>query len=574
MMPDRLFELVSCQLNESPQKVCLAAWGPEGVKAWSTSELLGKIDRYASLLVHWGLQPGQIVVLSSISSTPAEVAIEMAIIKCGAILCPLSNYLADDELGAILQELEPSMIFCQGPALLERFKRHHTQDENRVPGSCIYHLFEAFETGEEPEKDSPFPEVDPQACALIMYTSGSYGKPKGVMLSHQNILSNVEGLLECMPIRAGHRVMSYLSRSHIMERTATYSYITAGASVYFVPSPNQLQEAIRQIKPRWMTSVPLILERLHSRIVKQVERGGWVGRLIFSSSERSGFMRLLVKIFMINAWKRKYGSGLKGVIVGGAAMSPEIARLFSTSGIRIREGYGLTETSPAITFNRYRKKDNRFGTAGIILRDISVRIQNPNPDTETGEIEVKGPNVMIGYFRDEKATRERFTKDGWFRTGDLGRLVDGRFLQITDRISNVYKNASGRFVIPGPLEQKLVSFPAVEQAIVYGLNRPYNVALIIPDFLWLRSWAEGEQVHWTDSAYMIHNPRVEELYDAILSEVNKTSKPHERIRRHVLGKEKWTRENSLLSLTMKPRRKLIIEAFSKRIEEVYDSPGN
>lgn len=569
MISKCIFDLVRFQLEDAPQEVCLAEWTPEGVSSWTTAELQSRIDRYILVFASWGLRPGEIIVICSKYSTRVELAIEMAALRLGAIVCPLSTYLTENDLSAILRDLGTSRVLCQLPESKASFERMPEISESKT--KCV--VFDDLEKEGGPDRNPMLPDIDPGRCAFVIYTSGSDGRPKGVMLSHRNILSNVEGLMACMPIRKRHRVVSYLSRSHIMERTATYTYLAGGASIFFVPSPNMLQAAILEIQPKWMTAVPLILERIYAAIFHQVENGKWYQRTLFSGSKRSGIIRLLARIFIINAWKRNYGRGLKGVIVGGAALSAEIARLFNASGIRIREGYGLTETSPAITFNRYRRKDNRFGTAGIPLNDVSVRIREADPETGVGEIEVKGPNVMLGYYRNEEATRQRVREDGWLRTGDIGRWVDGRFLQITDRLSNIYKNASGRFVSPGPIEQKLIMHPSVDQAVVYGLNKPFNLALIIPDFQWLRSWARSNGVHWTDNVYMVHNPRVKTLFDQVLKELNKGLKHHERLSRHVLGSEKWTRENGMLTLTMKPRRKQIIKAFGKRIEEIYETPS-
>jgi long-chain acyl-CoA synthetase len=274
---------------------------------------------------------------------------------------------------------------------------------------------------------------------------------------------------------------------------------------------------------------------------------------------------------IVNAWKRKFGPGLKGVIVGGAALSEEIARFFSSSGIRIREGYGLTETSPAITFNRYSRKRNRFGTVGIPIQNVNVRIHKAD-EAGQGEIEVKGPNVMLGYYKNQAATDEKLTKDGWLKTGDIGYFSKGKFLKITGRASNIYKNASGRFVTPTGLERELESHHAILQVMVYGYNRPYNIAIIIPDFEWLKKWAEQHEIHWTDNAYMIHNPKVQDLYDNILIAFNKRVKSHERMGKYILGKSPWSREDGLLSVTMKLRRNQIFQEFEKQIKEVYQKP--
>lgn len=570
MTPQCIFELVEWQLLHRAQKIAVADWEPKSLSTLSTEALQSHIQYLSVVLVEQGLKSGDIVVMMSRHSSMAEFALEMAVMKLGATICPLHSYYQLKELKEIILELNPSLILCQTSNSKKKILSIVQQLPLPFPNPKI-HLYEDLQNRRTSSSDIVYTKVKPEACALIMYTSGSSGSPKGVMLSHQNILSNVAGLLDCMPIKRGDRVISYLPRSHVMERTATYTYLSVGAALYFVPSSIHLQEAIHTIRPKWMTAVPLVLERLHAHIFNEVEKGKWYERLLFQWSKKSGIPRLIARLLIVNAWKRKFGPGLKGVIVGGAALSPEIARFFSSSGIRVREGYGLTETSPAITFNRYRRRHNRFGTVGTPIKNVEVRIQNPN-DFGEGEIEVKGPNVMIGYFNNAEATQLKLTSDDWFQTGDIGLWVGGKFLKITDRASNIYKNASGRFVAPSPIERLITSHVALQQALVYGFNRPYNIALIIPDFDWLQTWAEENQIHWTDNAYMIHNPKVIALFDQILREMNKTLKSHERIERFILGKTLWTLDDGLLSITMKLRRKEILRLFEKQISALFEKP--
>lgn len=570
MTPQCIFDLIDVQSTDRSGQIAVADWEPKSLSSLSTEDLQNEIHNLSIVLIEQGLKNGDIVVMMSRHSSMTELALEMAILKLGAIVCPLHTYHQLKELEEIIIELKPSMIFCQ------------TRDNRKKIQSIVHrlpfpfpkhnvHLYDDLLNKETTSEDIEYPKVSPDACALIMYTSGSSGRPKGVMLSHKNILSNVAGLLDCMPIKSGDRVISYLPRSHVMERTATYIYLFMGATLYFVPSTIHLQQAIHMLRPKWMTAVPLVLERLHAHIFSEVEKGKWYERLLFKWSIKSGLPRLIARLLIVNAWKRKYGPGLKGVIVGGAALSPEIARFFSSSGIHVREGYGLTETSPAITFNRYRRRLNRFGTVGIPIHNVEVRIQNPD-DFGEGEIEVKGPNVMIGYFKNDEATQLKITSDNWFRTGDIGHWVEGKFLKITDRASNIYKNASGRFVAPSPIERLLAAHSAIQQTLVYGFNKPYNIALIIPDFEWVQTWAELNQIHWTDQAYMIHNPKVIAFFHQILKEKNRSLKSHERIERFILGKTPWTMDDGLLSITMKLKRKEILKLFEKQISELYEKP--
>lgn len=562
MQAQRIFDLLEFHPAREAKEPWIHDWQADSSQTYTMEDIIFLSDQIIARPTIQQIGTGDIVVIFSDHSSGVELALEMAIMKRGGVVSPIHRYYRDDELENIFVQMQPSCIICQ--------KNQHKKKLEAFSQVFSVLTFDDLMSESPADNIEPLPEVDPNQCALIMFTSGTTSEPKGVMLSHLNILSNVSGLSECIPLKKGDIVASYLPRSHVMERTATYAYLYRGAKLWFIPSVLDLQEAIRQIRPKWMTSVPLILERLYAHLLEAVEKGKWYERMFFRWSKKKGMAKFIALLMIGNAWKRSFAPGLRGIVVGGAALNPEIAAFFNGTGCRIREGYGLTETSPAVTFNRFPKSQNRFGTTGIPLSNVEVRIVDKN-EHGVGQIQTRGPNVMLGYLNDDEATQQKTTRDGWFKTGDIGQFVDGRFLKITDRVSNVYKNASGRFVSPAQIEQRLLAQPAIEQAIVYGYNQPYNIAILIPNFLWLKTWANQNGIHWTDNAYMIHNPKIQELFDGILTHLNGEMKSHERIRKHILGADVWTMESGLLSTTLKPRRKEILKLFEKQVRETYEA---
>ncbi|HEY3386630.1 MAG TPA: AMP-binding protein, partial [Saprospiraceae bacterium] len=362
--------------------------------------------------------------------------------------------------------------------------------------------------------------------------------------------------------------MSFLPLSHIFERIVCYVYLACGANVYFLESYRNALFALKDIRPEYFTSVPLILERFVSILEDRIEETSWFTRWAYRSWEKTdrGFIShlgsLIAHQWIIKRWKKSMGGRLKGIVSGAAYLDPKTERLYTRSGIKIRQGYGLTEASPVIALNRFDPGSYRKGTVGLPIPGVQVQI------AEDGEVLVKGPNVMMGYYKDEAATAKAIV-NGWLHTGDIGRWEKDNFLIIADRKSNIYKHASGKFIAPAQIESILVHHPLIHEAIIIGFQRPYTIALIIPHFDGLKKVCEEKNIHWTAPEYMIHNTLVIQLYRDILDHLGLHS--HERIEKFILLADSWTPENGMLTATYKPRRGEIIQHYSKEIEELYAS---
>src|SRR4030095_4784739 len=409
--------------------------------------------------------------------------------------------------------------------------------------------------------------ISPSDLATIVYTSGSSGEPKAVALSHQNLVSNVKSVLSLVPFKPGTKVLSFLPLSHIFQRIVSYVYLACGANIYFLEFYRNAIFALKDILPEYCTSVPLILERFATIMEDRLEESSWFTRWAYKSWEKTnrGLLShvgsLIAHQWIIKRWKHRMGGRLKGIVSGAAYLDPKIERLYERSGIKIRQGYGLTEASPIITLNSFKPGGHMRGTVGQPIPGVEVQIE------ENGEILVKGPNVMVGYYKDEIATNYAIM-DGWLHTGDVGYWEKNHFLVITDRKSNVYEHASGKFISPARIESKLIGHPLIQQTMIIGFMRPFTIALIIPDFEALKKVCEEMEIHWNAPQYMVFNTLVIQLYRDILDHLGLQS--HERIEKFILLPDTWSLENGLLTSTYKPRRKVIESKYKKEIEELFE----
>jgi long-chain acyl-CoA synthetase len=360
-----------------------------------------------------------------------------------------------------------------------------------------------------------------------------------------------------------------------------YTYVAVGAKIFFIDNPQNLLKYIKEIKPHYISSVPRVLEKVHNEINFRVKKSPLLKRKIVKMALKAGEREtkqlwnriinsgqlMLADLLVYRSWRKVMGGKLKGIIVGAAAMQPHISRLFDRVGIPVKEGYGLTETSPVISFNRFEVGGSRYGSVGIPLPGVEVKILNSNENGE-GEIIVRGPNVMMGYYNNESLTKEKINPDGWFHTGDIGKF-EQHFLYITDRKKNIFKTSSGKYIYPQKIENLLKQHDAIDQCMVVGFQRPYISVLILPDFQFLKSWCKKNSIHWTAELYMVENDRVKIFYDDIFEKMNLSLKNHEKIKSHTLLAHEWTVETEEYTPTLKLRRAKILEKYDKKIDLMY-----
>ncbi|GIV58395.1 MAG: AMP-dependent synthetase [Rhodothermaceae bacterium] len=421
--------------------------------------------------------------------------------------------------------------------------------------------------------------IDPHDLATIIYTSGTTGRPKGVMLTHENISSNALTSFHCLgdyrPGPDGETVLSFLPLTHVFARTMYYGALAYGSSIYFT-TPDQIGEVMPRVRPTIFATVPRVLEKVYARILEKASELPPVKQRLFQWSlevargyelgtKPPAMYRLKQKVadgLVYGKWREALGGRVKYVICGGAALNADLANLYAAAGIIILQGYGLTETSPVITFNR--PKRNRAGTVGQPLPGVEVMI------ADDGEIVVRGPNVMRGYYRNEEATEAVLEPDGWFHTGDIGEFTDDGFLRITDRKKDLFKLSTGKYVVPQPLENILSAEPLIEHAVVVGPDRKYAAALIFPNLEALGREARRLGLpEDLDLEALLNHPRILELYQRLVDRANEGMDPWSTIKRFKLVPAHLSIEEGLLTPTLKVRRRAVYERFAQEIEDLY-----
>lgn len=444
-------------------------------------------------------------------------------------------------------------------------------------------------------------EVTSEELCALLYTSGTTGLPKGVMLTHHNFCSNTKSALGLVPFGPDDHHLSFLPLCHSFERTAGYTAVLAcGALITYAESIEAVSKNLPEVHPTVMISVPRMFERVYGLVVKSVEEGSPTKKKVFDWAVETGMkvvrarsegkkpgpvlraQKALAHRLVFSNLHEKLGGNLRFAVSGSAALPKEIGEFFEAAGIPIIEGYGLTETAPVLTVNPVDKP--RYGTVGHVIPGVTIGIQRLDDGriigqisgeqypssltTEDGEIVVKGPNVMKGYWNDEKSTREAIDGDGWFHTGDVGRFDNG-YLLITDRIKHMIVSAGGKNIYPAPIEERFKTVPWIDQIVVVGEGREFLGALVVPDYDALKEYAD-ERGLAIDDASLLQQEMVLQLFDQRFKDYSRTASPHEKIRAFRLVPEPFTIENALLTPSLKPRRKKIEERYRELIEEMYE----
>jgi len=443
--------------------------------------------------------------------------------------------------------------------------------------------------------------VSPEDISALIYTSGTTGNPKGVMLTHRNFCENVKAALERIPFDLGDRHISFLPLCHSLERTAGYTAVLAyGGTINYAQSIDTVARDLMEIRPNVLISVPRLYEKMYNAISKSFDEGSAIKRIICYWSVRSGKKYMAVvrsgknpgvllraKYFVatrlvFSKLHEKLGGQVRIAASGGAALPAEIGEFFMAAGVTIIEAYGLTETAPILTINPMDKP--RFGTVGHVIGGVTIGIQSLESgeiigqisgedyptelSTDAGEIVAKGPNIMLGYWNDEEATNEAITEDGWYHTGDVGRFDKG-YLQITDRIKHMLISAGGKNIYPGPIEDGLKTEPFIDQIMVVGEGREYLTALIVPDEDVVRSFAKENKLSATKMKEILSDEKIESEVTGFLRSYSKKAAAHEKIRGFRFVPESFTVENSMMTPTMKLKRRVIEESYADLIEEMY-----
>ncbi|HPG05954.1 MAG TPA: AMP-binding protein [Saprospiraceae bacterium] len=590
----RIFDVITFQRLRYPNAGVMHFGNGQREMVYGIDALWADIGRCAHWLREQNLRKGDhIFILAGAASFPWFV-LDFGCQIAGVIPIIIPEYFPKEEIIHCIKSHSASYFFHDRDDIWDIIPESMqnsginwvTIQDRELPGTIsLESIVRATPRVDEVMLSQWCSAIKPEDTAFILKTSGSTGHPKSVCLSHQNILSNIQSVLPLTPLERHHRVVSFLPIAHIFERMVVYCYLTSGATIYFFNTFGDAFRALPEVKPHFFSCVPRILERMYDDLLARMHRFAWLRRiwirLAIETGKRFGadiqkspvyWLRwALIDFTVFRQWRRKIGGQVKGILVGAAPLNPVIGRVFSAARIRIREGYGMTETSPVISFNRFEAGGNRFGTAGIPIPGIKVRITGQD-EAGNGSIEVSGPNVMKGYLEKE-ANDKVFTLDGWFITGDTGRLVHRRFLEITGRTAHAFKTSSGRFVLPDRISRILEEETLIDKSIIIGFQKPFVTALIYPNFTYLQWWCEKQKVHWTAAAYMVHNPKVISAYKKVIESRNFLLAGHEQVRQFTLLPIPWQEEELFTSLG-KINPQLFFHKYAKEITGMYQNSNS
>ncbi len=589
--PRRLFDCLAWHLEREPLEVMLAGKESGQWKTYSTKDIVATVDKLSAGLLSLGIGPNDMTVEGRdkvailCKNRPEWLMLDLAVQQIGAILVPIYPTINVNELEFVLKDAQVKIAFVNDEDLFLKV----LSVKGRVPSLKEIYTFEHTPNARHWKEvtDSATPEwqaqikpiadkINYEDLATIIYTSGTTGTPKGVMLSHRNILSNVMSSFNCFPPGDNMKALSFLPLNHIFEKMISYVYLFKGTPIYYAESLETIGDNLKEVKPAMFTTVPRLLEKVYDKIMlKGSELTGLKKKLFFWAhglaekfeiNTNQGIwynMQLtLANKLIFNKWREALGNNIRCIVTGSAACQIRLIRIFTAARIIIMEGYGLTETSPVISVNRYDEKDRKFGTVGPLIDGVEVMI------AEDGEILTKGPNVMMGYYKRPDLTSEAM-KDGWFLTGDIGVMTDNRFLKITDRKKELFKTSGGKYVAPTPIESKLKESIYVEQVMVVGSERKYVGALIVPSVPNLQEWARQNGIIETDNEMLIRNPKVIEMFKELVEGFNKFFNHVEQIKKFELLPYEWTVDGGELTPTLKLKRKVIMEKYKEAIERIY-----
>ena len=554
---------------------------------YSIQQYRETVDLISSGLLALGVKPG--VKIGQISQNRIEWnLVDMGILQIGAVHVPIYPTISESDYKYILSHAEVEYLFISGMDILRKIQ-HILPEIQTLKGIFSYkpipdykQLTDLTALGKEKMDSEQLHRVKasikPEDMATLIYTSGTTGNPKGVMLSHVNFVSNFIGVSDIPPYGEDHKTVSYLPLCHVYERMMNYMYHFKGISIYYAENMGTITDNFKEVHPNMITTVPRLLEKIYDKLIssghklKGIKKGiyFWALHLAlrFELEGQNGwyyeFKRKLYDKLVYVKWREALGGKLDIIVSGGAALQPRLARLFWAAGIQVMEGYGLTETSPVIAVSNFKKNGIRFGTVGPVLKGVEVKI------AEDGEILSRGPNTMMGYYKEPEMTREAIDGDGWFHTGDIGEITPQGQLRITGRKKELFKTSFGKYVSPQLIEEKFKESLFIDQILVVGENQKFAGALIVPDFNFLKAWCEIKEIPYTTNTEMIRLPRIQKRIKQEVDKFNQFFGETEKVKKHVLLDTEWSFETGEITPTMKLKRKAIYQKYESLIKQLFE----
>jgi len=592
MESKRLFDCIEHQLTKFPQEVMLAAKENGGWRTYSTTEVATTVNALSAGLLSLGLSGNdftpegsdKIAIISN--NRPEWLISDMATQQIGVIWVPVYPTTNPLELTFILNDASVQYMFASNqelynkvmsikdkvPCLKEVYTFDHIEGAKHWSELCLQDA-DLLQQVDVIKKTIPVEQV-----ATFIYTSGTTGTPKGVMLTHQNIYFNLQSGKKSFPFpdAPNQKVLSFLPLNHIFEKVASYIYLYSGMSVYYAESMETIGENLKEVAPDGFSTVPRLLEKVFEKIMlKGEELTGLKRKLFFwavalaeqydnlnPGSAWYQFQLKLANKIIFSKWREGLGGNVKFIVTGGAACQVKLLRIFNAAQIPVYEGYGPTENSPIISINFRTPGDMKFGTVGMPIQGVQMKLE------EDGEICVAGPSVMKGYYKLPELTAETII-DGWLHTGDIGVIEDGKFLKITDRKKELFKTSGGKYVAPQPIENKMKESPFIEQIVLIGDNKKMVSALIVPGFSKLREWAKQHGIDYTSNESIIQDEKVHALFETVVAEYNQFFNQVEQVKKFTLIPREFSIDQGEMTPKLSIRRKQVLANFEKEVDQMY-----
>lgn len=587
MEEKRIFDILTSYMKKYPEQDTALAKKENGEwRRYSIQEYVNTTNIISFALIKIGIKKNDKVAIIS-SNRPEWNILDMAIQKVGAITIPIYPTISKDDYKIIINNCEAKLAIIEGLSVLSKI------EEIRPEIPSIEHIYTFVKRSEQypiwddlislGKENVDFEELErressilPSDCATIIYTSGTTGIPKGVMLSHSNILGQIENLRQT-PSKDSTRALSFLPLCHAYERTLVYLYQYLGMSVYYSESIATIAQEMKEIHPTMMTCVPRLLEKIYLKVKQTGNEKKGLARIIFrwamllaekyTVEGRSKLYDMKLRIadkLVYRKIREKLGSDCFDIIVSGAAsLQPNISAFFSAIKMPVYEGYGMTECSPVIATSSNVPHGREAGFVGPALPGIEIKI------SETGEIMCRGHNVMLGYYKLPELTAEVIDNDGWFHTGDLGEFNQYGLLKITGRMKNLFKTSLGKYINPDIIERKFTESNFFENIVVFGENEKYAAALIIPDFDFIKSWCKKHEISYSNDHDMLNNQDVKTRLANEIKRINSFFGDTEKIKRYCFIEDSWTVANGILTPTLKVKRSVVKEKYSSLINKLF-----
>jgi len=582
---ERLFEVPDHQLKNYPNANMFVTktagiWVPI-----STSDFIDRTMIVARGLISMGVQAGDRIAVASSNRLEWNI-LDIAVQKTGAILVPLYPNISESDYRFILNDCSAKICLVSNQELADKISNiraevptlEHLFSFDKLSSVPHWSYIEEQKThSEEDQVRERMRNVKNEDLVTIIYTSGTTGNPKGVMLSHQNLLSNVAACIEPIPADNQSRVLTFLPICHVYERMLHYLYMYLGCSIYFAESMDTIGENIKEVKPDVFSAVPRLIEKVFDKILAKGDELTGIKRALFfwaldlaehydnvQSTTGYKIKLAIARKLIFSKWQEALGGNVKAIASGSAALQPRLARIFLAANIPILEGYGLTETSPVVTVNNF-VTGIRIGTVGALIEGVQVKI------AEDGEILVKGPNVMMGYYNQPEATNEVIDAEGWFHTGDIGEFQEGKYLKITDRKKEIFKTSGGKYIVPQAMENRFKESRFIEQIMVIGEGEKFPAAFVVPNFAFAKEWAHrhGHEFDALSNEEIIKQTVFVERMNLEIAEINQGFGNWEQVKKIALLPTEFSIVGGELTPTLKLKRKKILEKYQEGYDKLF-----